>query len=128
MMRFYHTVGRTYTAANIAWNPVIKNFQEHWKALAARRIGEEPEVPKITKSLPVIRWTEAFDDYLHQAIGDRTTPLAYISREVVDVPAPAPALATGIPHSEIHGSVEEELIARASHTHPLYREDNSKLY
>ena len=27
MMRFYNTVGRTCTAANTAWNPVIKNFQ-----------------------------------------------------------------------------------------------------
>ena len=128
MMRFYHTVGRTCTAANTAWNPVIKNFQEQWKALAERRIGEEPEVPKITKSLPVIRWTEAFDDYFHQAIGARTIPLAYVSREVVDVTAPAPALATGRPHSEIHGSVEAELIAQAYHTHTLYRDKKSKLY
>ena len=128
MTRFYHRFGRTCTAANIVWNPVIGNFQEKWKALAARRIVEETEVPNITKSLPVIRWTEAFDDYLHQTIGAGTIPFAFVSREVVDISAPAPEFATGRPHSEIHGSVEAELILQASHTHLLYRNDNSKIY
>ena len=38
------------------------------------------------------------------------------------------ALAVGQPHSIEHGSVESELIACASHTHDLFRDDNSYLY
>ena len=40
----------------------------------------------------------------------------------------APPLAPGQPHSIEHGSVEAELIAQASHTHALFRNDNSDLY
>jgi hypothetical protein len=34
----------------------------------------------------------------------------------------------GTPHSQEHGSIEDELIARASQTDALYREDNSAVY
>ena len=37
-------------------------------------------------------------------------------------------LAVNQPHSTEHGSVEGELVARAAHTHPLYRDDNSVVY
>ena len=40
----------------------------------------------------------------------------------------APPLAPGQPHSIEHGSVEAELIAWSSHTHALFRNDNSDLY
>ena len=43
--------------------------------------------------------------------------LAYVTRKDEDVPAVAPPLMTGQPHSEVHGSIEGEMIARASHTH-----------
>ena len=34
----------------------------------------------------------------------------------------------GRPHSDEHGSIEDELVARASHTHALYGEDNASIY
>jgi hypothetical protein len=34
------------------------------------------------------------------------------------------ARAPGTPHSAEHEQIENELIARASHGHPLFREDN----
>ena len=42
--------------------------------------------------------------------------------------AAAPALAVGQPYSTEHGSVEEELTARALHGHILYCTDNSSVY
>ena len=44
------------------------------------------------------------------------------------VPGPGPTLAPNQPHSTEHGSVEGKLIARASHTHALFRDDNSVVY
>jgi hypothetical protein len=85
-------------------------------------------VPKITKALPVIKWTEAFDDFLSRKIGARTIPLAYVTREKEDVPAAAPTLAQDKPHSTEFGSVEGDMVARASHGHALFREDNSTVY
>jgi hypothetical protein len=113
---------------NIQWLTVIKNFTEQWKALKDHKLGDLPEVPKVTKALPIIKWTQAFADYLHRVIGVRMIPLAYVIREKVDVPAAAPTLANGQPHSTEHGSVEAELVARASHTHALYRDDNASVY
>jgi hypothetical protein len=128
IVKYYNTVGRAITSANIMWDPIIRNFSDQWKALLDRKTAEDPEVPKISKTLTVIKWTEAFDDFLHQAIGVRMIPLAYVTRADTNVPAAAPALATHRPHSTEHGSVEEELVARANHDHPLFRDDNSKVY
>ena len=33
-----------------------------------------------------------------------------------------------LPHSAATGLVEAELVERASHAHPLFREDNAKVY
>jgi hypothetical protein len=127
MVRYYETIARELSASNMRWEPVIKNFSQQWKALKDRKDGEAPEVPKITKTLSIIKWTEAFTDFLHRKIGVRMVPLAYVVREAVLPPAPQP-LATNLPHSEQYGSVEGELIARASHAHPLFRDDNSAVY
>ncbi len=126
-VRFYDTVGRALTAGNLQWAPVMKNFFEQWKALEEKKGNDEPDVPKITKALPIIKWTEAFMDYCHRVIGVRTIPLAYIVRPTAEVPVIG-VLQADSPHSAEHGSVEMELIARASHVHALFREDNSALY
>ena len=126
--KYYGTVNRDLTAANMRWTPVIRNFQEHWKALVDRKDEDDPDVPKISKALPVMKWAEAFPDFLQRVIGARTIPLTYVIRETVAVADPPPALAQNQPYSEEHGSVEEELIARANHTHALYREDNQSVY
>ena len=47
-------------------------------------------------------------------------PLVYVIRTTVDVLAPVPALQPNQPHSDLHGSVEVELVAQASHAHALF--------
>ena len=128
LVRYYQTVGRELTSANIQWNQVMSNFEIQWKALKDRKDKDDPDVPTITKALPIIKWTEAFQDFLHRVIGARMIPLAYVIRTDPQVPGIAPTLAPNQPHSTEHGSVEEELIARASHTHALFRDDNSVVY
>ena len=125
---YYDTVGHDLTAPNMCWNQVGKNFEIQWKALKDRKEEDPPEVPKITKTLPIMKWTEAFQDYLHRVIGVRVIPLAYIIRADSGVPMPAPPLAPNQPHSEVHGSIEYELVERASQEHPLFRDDNSEVY
>ena len=44
------------------------------------------------------------------------------------IESPTSALAPNRPHSVQRGSVEHDLVARASHGHPLFGEDNSKVY
>ncbi len=129
LMRYYQTTGRDATAANLQWTHVMKNFEIQWKALKARKKeDDDPEVPRISKSLPIMKWAESFPVYLGKVLGSRTIPLSYVIRDSVQVPAAAPPLANNQPHSTEHGSVEAELIARASHDHPLFRDDNDKLF
>ena len=108
----------------------MKNFSAQWKALEDKKGGDEPDVPMISKALPIIKWTEAFRDYLHRIIGVRTIPLAYVIRpEATIPPIGAQAAGTaGTPHSVQHEAIDAEMIARASHGHPLFREDNSSVY
>lgn len=99
LIKYYEATGRTITAANIMWNPVIKDFKDQWKALQDQRKADDGEVPKITKSLPVMKWLEAFGDYLHRKVGVRGIPLAYITRENAIPSAAAPPLETGKSYS-----------------------------
>ena len=89
---------------------VIKNFEIQWKAVKTKRDEDTPEVPKISKSLPIIKWTETFQDHLDHVIGVRMIPLAYVTRKDEDVPAMAPPLQDRQPHSKVHGSIEGEIV------------------
>ena len=128
LVRFYNTINRVLTPSNVAWSQVMSNFKELWKVIVDRKSSENPDTPKISNALPIIRWTEAFRDHCHRCIGKRHIPLAYVIRKDVTVPALCPALATDQPYTELYGSIEEDLIHRASHTHGLYRNDNAVVY
>ena len=76
LLRFYQTIGREVDADSIKYN-ITKDFTEQWEALRQRK---EADVPKITKAMPVIKWIEAFDDFLNRTVGVRNIPLAYVTR------------------------------------------------
>ena len=78
---FYQRIGRSLTAANIQWSPTIINFIEQWKALKERKENDPLETPKILKALPIMKWMEAFNDFLHWTDSIRTIPLAYVLYE-----------------------------------------------
>eukprot|EP00957_Ditylum_brightwellii_P126376 9633990-Ditylum_brightwellii.AAC.1 len=75
-----------------------------------------------------MRWVDVFDDFLSRKIGVRTTPLSYVTRETALASRPASVSRENLPHSEEFGSIKGELVAQASHTHPLYHEDNASMY
>ena len=128
LVKYYTTVSHDLTVANLQWNTVMKNFEIQWTVLKERKGDDSPETPKISKVLPVIKWMEAFQDFLNRKIGNRNIHLVYIICDEPNPPAAAPPLTVGQPHSIEHGSVEAELIARASHTHALFRDNSSDLY
>ena len=107
---------------------MTKNFEAQWKALKEQKKINDPDVPKIIKALPVIKWTQAIGEYLDSIIVHHTIPLSYVFREKVTVLVHAPSLVPGQPHSEDHGSVDTELVARASHTHALYPDEKHIVY
>ena len=127
MVRYHDTVDGQLSVGMIRWDPVIRNFNEQWSALLERKKIDDMEVPKILKTLTVIKWTESFGDFLHRKIGVRSIPLACVTRADEAVPATPLALAAHCPHSTEHGSVEGKLIARSSHDHPKHKDDNAQV-
>ena len=115
LMKYYNAVGRPVTVPSIQY-AVIKSFYLQFKALQARKKEDPPEVPKITKNLPITKWSESWYDFLNKKVGVCYAPLAYVVRADDAVPAIGPQ-ATDHPHSTEHGSVEAELVARISHAY-----------
>ena len=93
LIRFYDTIGRPLTAANLKWDVMYK-FGLIYKPLVARQLKAQPETPRITQELPIMKWVEAFEDHLHRCVGVRMIPLSYVIRanEGVDPLCPPPKL------------------------------------
>ena len=125
--RYYETVGRPMDVDNMTWTR-MKSFDVQWKALKDRKDSTKPDIPKLTKGLSVPKWIESFKLYCRAVIGARGIPIIYLLRETEVVDPNPPALAAGEPHSDTHGSVEDELIARASHSHALCKVDLGTLF
>ena len=53
LVQYYVMVGHPLTPVNMAWNMVMRNFNEQWKVLEEWTENKNPDVPKITKALPV---------------------------------------------------------------------------
>ena len=127
-IEYYEAVGRATTIASLRWAGPLTRFSQYLKALKVMKNEEKKEPPKVTRSLPIGQWSEAFLIYLENTLGVRDIPLAYVVRSQATPPAPAPALRTGYPYSTEHGSVSRELIERASHTHVLFDTDNEEVF
>lgn len=126
-VRYYDSIDRPLTANMMHYGDCLIHFELQWNALLKREEDDQPDVPKITRNLRVTKWSESFIDFLHRVNGIRHAPLAYVVRPNEAV-GPAPALIHQRPYSADHGSIEGELIARLSHTSPLFRDDNAKVY
>jgi hypothetical protein len=127
--RFYEDTGHKLNPNNMLWS-VIKHFDEQFKALMARKVGDSSYIPpKLTKKFSTHKWLELFVLCLRQKVGVRECPLEYVVREVTAVATvPLPLLA-GEPHSEVHGgSIEGNMIMRMSHAHPLFKADNGAVF
>ena len=127
LFTFYEDIGRDLTVANVTWK-VIKAFKIENDAFKRRaKDDDEPDVPKISKSLPILKWTVLFEDFLHRVLGVRHIPLAHVIYIQI-TPGAIGVQQAYKPFYEAAESVEAELIERASHNHALYRDDNAKVY
>ena len=126
--RYYNAIGRELTPGNMNWTNVLVKFELQWKSIIEKKKASPPSVPKIIRTLRVTKWSESFINFLNRIIGVRYAPLSYAIRRAADRVEPPPALGRHQPYCDEYGSVEGELIARLSHTSPIYRDDNAKLF
>ena len=87
-----------------------------------------PDTPTILKSLPILKWLPAFEDHLSRCVGVRDIPLSYVIRPDAAVPAALLPLQQHQPHATDYGSIVNKLVARASHNHAAYVDDNEEVY
>eukprot|EP00957_Ditylum_brightwellii_P161776 12317172-Ditylum_brightwellii.AAC.1 len=99
LMRYYKMVGCRMTVLNTVYKTVIKFFTNQWVRMKDQKQQMQPKVLKITGKLPIM-----------------ATALAT---------RPASVHKDNLPHGEEFDSIEEELVAQASHMHPLHRDDNA---
>jgi hypothetical protein len=109
---------------------VIQRFHKKHKALLARKGKDGNYIPpNLTKKISTYKWLVSFVLCLCQKIGVCHCLLEYVVRDVVAVTAIAPPLKLLKPHSIEHGgSIEGNMIARMSHTHPLFKVDNGAVF
>ena len=125
---YYQDIGREHTPANMNYRSVLKGFNIEREAIEKLIEEAKPEVPVLSRNVPPLKWLESFRDCLLHTFGVRGCPLSYIVREVVDRPDEADdPLVAGKAYGS-SGSILEEMIARFSHDHPLYRSDNQSVY
>jgi hypothetical protein len=124
---YYQATGYNVTLGSLRWGGPLTLFSQYLKALKVQKAEDNKEPPKVSRSLPIGQWSEAFQIFLEKALGVRDIPLAYVIRQDA-VPPAAPTLRANRPYSAVHESVVKELIARASHTHTLYENDNEEVY
>ena len=127
LIRYYIMVGREINPAAVAWNGPCMHYQQYMKACDKAGDEDEPQMPKITKNLGITLWVDAFELYLQRIKGCRDVPLAYVVRSIETPPA-VDARVTRRPYGASAGSVNNELIARASHTHEMFVHDNNRVY
>ena len=134
---YYTDTSRAITTTNMHYTNVLQGFYTEWKAIVSMAKETPPDVPCITKNNPPLKWTDTFLDYCNNTFGVRKAPLAYVIRENVEVlPETRPIgdlttkidpLLTGKAHGD-SGSVLEDLKLRLSHSHPLFKTDNAKVF
>ena len=127
LLCFYQAIGREVTTERIQYE-VIHDFSLQWKALQDRKATDQAKPPMMSKELGILKWSEAFYDFLDQTIGVRGAPLSYVTRAHAVPPGDLPEQAEGKPHSVKNGSVKADLREFATHDSPMYREDKGRVY
>ena len=70
------------------------------------------ELPVISKTLSIVKFLEAYNNYLSDYIGVSGAPLSWIARPDAAVNMTVPDLEALQPHSTLHGSVAQEMVNR----------------
>ncbi len=124
--RYYEMIGREVDARSMAWSR-IKGFRD---LITINDEYNEPDpIKPPSKNSKIVEWTETLEEYLRGVRGIRKIPLSYLIRDEVE-PGPISAYPNGynFPYAPEYSSFQEELISRATHTHPTYATDNEMLY
>lgn len=128
VVEYYDRTNRALPTQSMMWVR-LNNFSIEYKVLKDRKkTNDELTLPVISKSLTVVAFFKAYESFCNEFIGAANCLLSWIYHEEAAVNAAAPALKEDQPYSTKHKSVAGELVARMTHTHPLFCIDNLTVY
>ena len=132
---YYIDTSREVTPQNMHYVNVRKDFHIEWKALKQMEKQDSPKLPTLSKINKPLKWYESFKHYLYSTFGVRKFPLTYIIRKTESVTPENGDDSNGTYyHLQIDkaygnsGSMLGDLIARASHSQPLFKSDNATVF
>jgi len=128
LVRYYASVGRSHTVANLNYMTTGRSFKLSYSLHAKKKLADNKDPPVPSRALPILQWLEAYEDHSHRAYTDKGRPFAYVIRAVEDRPFPCPPARPGKPYAAAYETLEEEMIARLTHDHELFRSDNAAVY
>jgi hypothetical protein len=124
-VRHHNRISRTTNVAQM--NPMSIRRLREFKIKEGARASDPPSAPKIDpKNRP--KTMDALEDYFSCILGETKTPLAYVIRDVAEVPDEADDLPAS------YDTPENEMIARMPHQDPqgedlpTYIHDRSKVW
>jgi len=125
---YYVSIGRERTSPNMNYMNILRGFYVEYEALTKLSAEKKPDVPVLSKHQTPLKWIESFKDCLFGTYGIRTCPLMYVIRDNADIPNEVDdPLTPGCSYGQ-SGSIWDELIARLTHTDPLFKSDNAMVY
>ena len=135
--KFYSSIDRVMTPANMHYGNILANFKIEWDAYLDLKKQDAPKPPAINdrdNDRTVIKWAPIFEDCLSRTYGSRG-PLSYILRDNKEVenettdPLQVDET-TGTVNSYFgkSGCLHAELTARLSHSGPVYKHDNGTVF
>ena len=132
---YYVYMSCEITVQNMQYTNVLKDFYIEWEALEQMEKQDVPKLPTLSKINIPLKWCESFKHYLYATFGVRKIPLTYVIRESVnETPENGSDPNAGydpLQDNKLYGnsgSVLGDLIACASHSHPLYKTDNATVF
>ena len=138
---YYTDTGREVTSTNMHFQNILRAFNIEWKAIASMADKEnELKLPVLSKTLPPLKWSESFKQYLHHSFGVMKVPLTCVIKEKVDVDPEAPPAGAAVDPDTTYDPLEpgkpfsssvlvlEDLIKRSSHSHLFFKSDNTTVY
>ena len=106
----------------------LANFDMQWQALLKQEKQDDPEIPKLGENGSILKWIEYFKLHTKSIIGVRMCSLSYALDNEASKAITRPDLIAHQPQPADYGSITEELAALTLHYHPLYAQDNGRVY
>ena len=117
-------------ASSMHYGNFLSAFKIEWEAYEAIMSEDDPKVPKIFDcdgDRRIIRLAPIFLDGLDAIIGAKG-PICYVLRDEPIVPLEGNKPLNQNAYYGASGGLADELVARLTHTSPIYNNDNAAVY